>query len=189
MLSKLLAFALLAGVAAAPLTYGEPPAMNPQTTTMPKVGDAAPAFDLPASDGTRATLADYAGKPLVLYFYPRADTPGCTKQACGLRDAQADLRAAGAEVVGVSPDGVEAVKAFHEKYGLNFTLLADAEKKACQAYGVWGERTRPDGTKSVGLSRTTFVIAPDGKVAKVFENVNVDGHDALVLDAVRSLGR
>lgn len=152
---------------------------------VPVVGTAAPGFALPASDGTTVRLADYAGKTVVLYFYPRADTPGCTKQACGFRDAIASYRALGVPVFGVSPDPVGDVTKFAAKFSLNFPLLADADHAVCEAYGVWVEKSMY-GKTYMGAARTTFIVR-DGKVAKVFEKVNPEGHDVEVLEALKSL--
>src|SRR3954447_16264914 len=108
---------------------------------MIEAGENAPQFTLPDQDGEPVSLSDFAGRTVVLYFYPKADTPGCTTQACSIRDRAAEYDAAGVAVVGVSPDPVEAIKKFHAKQSLNFTLLADADHSVCEAYGVWGEKT------------------------------------------------
>ena len=160
------------------------PADRPAAAEPLSVGAKAPAFDLPASTGGRVRLADFAGRTLVLYFYPKADTPGCTTEACGFRDSADDYRQAGVAVVGVSPDPVEDVTAFAQKFHLNFPLLADADHTVCEAYGVWRERT-VFGKPGMGAARTTFVIGPDGRIAHVFEKVNVDGHEREVLAAIR----
>ena len=152
----------------------------------PKPGDAAPDFDLPASTGGRARLADFEGKTLVLYFYPRADTPGCTTEARGFRDAAAEYAKAGVAVVGVSPDPAEDVAKFADKLGLTYPLLADADHAVCQRYGVWRDKTR-DGKTSTGAARVTFLIDGDGRVARVFEDVQPDGHDREVLEAANSV--
>ena len=133
-------------------------------------GAQAPAFTLPDQDGEPVALADFAGRTLVLYFYPKADTPGCTTQACGVRDHVAEYDAAGATVLGVSPDPVRAVKKFHDKQGLNFTLLADADHAVAEAYGVWAEKSMY-GKTYWGNERTTFVIDADGTVEKVLRKV------------------
>jgi peroxiredoxin Q/BCP len=146
-------------------------------------GDKAPDFTLPDQDGREVSLADFAGRTLVLYFYPRADTPGCTAQACGIRDRSADYEAAGAVVVGVSPDSVEAVKRFHDRYSLNFTLLADADHAVAERYGVWTEKTNY-GKTYWGVQRSTFVIDGDGTVARVFPKVSPKTHDDVLLDAL-----
>ena len=143
-------------------------------------GQDAPDFTLPDQDGEPVTLSSLRGQRVVLYFYPKADTPGCTTQACGIRDRQADYDAAGAVVLGVSPDPVEAVKAFHDGQGLTFTLLADADHAVAETYGVWGEKSMYGKTYR-GVSRTTFVVGPDGKVVEVLENVKPKTHDEQVL--------
>lgn len=148
-------------------------------------GKKAPAFTLPDQDGNDVKLADFAGKPVVLYFYPRADTPGCTTQACGVRDHRPDYAAAGAVVLGVSPDPVAKVKKFHDKFDLGFTLLADEDHSVCQKYGTWAEKSMY-GKKYWGALRATFVIGPDGKVAKVFPKVSPKTHDEQVLAALAS---
>jgi peroxiredoxin Q/BCP len=148
-------------------------------------GEKAPDFTLPDQDGRKVSLADFAGRTLVLYFYPRADTPGCTTQACGIRDRAADYEAAGATVVGVSPDPVEAIKKFHGGQSLNFTLLADEDHAVCELYGVWGEKNMY-GKKYWGAARATYIIDGDGKVAKVFPKVSPKTHDDVVLEALAS---
>jgi thioredoxin-dependent peroxiredoxin len=149
-------------------------------------GAAAPDFTLPDHDGNPVSLADFAGRTLVLYFYPKADTPGCTTQACGIRDHAADYEATGAVVLGVSPDPVAAVKKFHSGQSLNFTLLADEDHAVCERYGVWGERSLY-GKKFMGVQRSTFIIGPDGKVARVFPKVSPKTHDEVVLAALDDL--
>jgi thioredoxin-dependent peroxiredoxin len=149
-------------------------------------GAAAPDFTLPDHDGNPVSLADYAGRTVVLYFYPKADTPGCTTQACGIRDHAADYEAAGAVVLGVSPDPVAAVKKFHDGQTLNFTLLADEDHAVCERYGVWGERSMY-GKKFMGVQRSTFIIGQDGKVARVFPKVSPKTHDEVVLAALDDL--
>ena len=150
---------------------------------MLEVGDTAPDFTLPDQDGNEVALADLRGQTVVLYFYPRADTPGCTTQACGVRDHSADYEAAGARVIGISPDPVGAVKRFAEKHDLNFTLLADEEHKVAEAYGTWTEKSMY-GKKYWGVSRTTYIIGPDGKITHVFPKVSPKTHDELVLKAL-----
>src|SRR5437763_12112959 len=146
------------------------------------LGKAAPKFKLPASDGRTIALEDFKGKQtVVLYFYPRADTPGCTTEACGFRDALADYDKAKVAVLGISPDPVKAVTKFAEKFHLNFPLLADEDHAVCEKYGVWQEKSMY-GRKYWGAMRTTFVIDRDGKVAHVFEKVKPAGHDQEVLE-------
>jgi peroxiredoxin Q/BCP len=150
---------------------------------MPAAGDPAPDFELPNQDGEPVRLSDLRGKRTVLYFYPKADTPGCTTQACGIRDRVEDYDAAGAVVLGVSPDPVKAVKKFHDKQGLNFTLLADEDHAVAEQYGVWVEKSMY-GKTYMGNERTTFVIGEDGKVAEVLRKVKPKEHDGLVLGAL-----
>jgi thioredoxin-dependent peroxiredoxin len=149
-------------------------------------GDAAPGFALPDQDGNEVTLECLRGETVVLYFYPRADTPGCTMQACGVRDRGADYEAAGARVIGVSPDSVEDVKKFADKFELDFTLLADADHSVADAYGTWVEKSMY-GKKYWGVQRATFLIDPKGKVAKVFPKVSPKTHDDVVLAALAEL--
>jgi len=146
-------------------------------------GDPAPDFELPDQDGNPVRLSDLEGQDVVLYFYPKADTPGCTTQACGVRDRRADYEAAGARVLGVSPDPVEDVKRFHDGQGLNFTLLADEDRAVVEAYGVWVEKNR-DGRTSMGAERTTFVIGPDGVIRDVLRKVKPAEHDDRALRAL-----
>jgi thioredoxin-dependent peroxiredoxin len=146
-------------------------------------GDVAPDFELPNQDGTPVSLSGLRGRKVVLYFYPRADTPGCTTQACGVRDHLPDYERADAVVLGVSPDPVEAVKRFHDKQGLNFTLLADEDHAVAERYGVWVEKSRY-GKTSWGVERTTFLLDEDGRVTRVLRRVKPDEHDRLVLDAL-----
>jgi peroxiredoxin Q/BCP len=143
-------------------------------------GEAAPDFTLPDQDGNPVTLSELRGRPVVLYFYPRADTPGCTTQACGIRDHSADYDAAGAVVLGVSPDTVEDIKRFHGGQGLNFTLLADADHAVADRYGTWGEK-KMYGKTYMGVQRATFIIDADGTVAHVIPKVSPKTHDEQVL--------
>jgi peroxiredoxin Q/BCP len=147
------------------------------------VGDNAPDFTLPRQDGGPVSLSGLAGKTVVLYFYPKADTAGCTVQACGVRDHRADYEAAGAVVLGVSPDPVKRIAAFDDKHGLSFPLLADEDHAVAESYGVWVEKSMY-GRKYRGVERTTFVIGPDGIVQRVFRKVKPAEHDRLVLDAL-----
>ena len=143
-------------------------------------GQPAPDFELPDEDGNPVRLSDLRGKKVVLYFYPKADTPGCTTQACGIRDHVQEYDAAGAVVLGVSPDPVKAVKKFHDKQGLNFTLLADEDHAVADRYGVWVEKSMY-GKRYFGNERTTFVIDEAGVVSDVLRNVKPKEHDDLVL--------
>ncbi|MDP9307073.1 MAG: thioredoxin-dependent thiol peroxidase [Actinomycetota bacterium] len=147
---------------------------------MVEEGKPAPDFELSTDNGARVKLSSLRGKPVVLYFYPKDDTPGCTTQACGIRDAYADFRERGAVVLGVSPDDQASHVKFKEKYSLPFTLLADPEHKVAEQYGVWKERNMY-GKKSMGIERSTFVIDADGNVAKVMRRVKPDTHAADVL--------
>ena len=149
-------------------------------------GAEAPGFTLPNQDGEDVSLSDHRGRPVVLYFYPKADTPGCTTQACGIRDRAADYDATGAVVLGVSPDPVAAVKKFHGGQSLNFTLLADEDHAVCELYGVWGEKSMY-GKTYMGASRSTFIIDPEGTVATVFPKVSPKTHDEVVLKALGEL--
>ncbi len=151
-------------------------------------GQPAPDFTLQSDTGERVTLSSLRGRPVVLYFYPRDDTPGCTTQACGIRDAYDEFARAGAVVLGVSPDSVERHVAFKEKHALPFTLLADPEHEVAERYGVWGEKTSR-GRTSVGIRRSTFVIGPDGRVEKVLHDVKPATHAADVLAVLAALPR
>jgi thioredoxin-dependent peroxiredoxin len=147
---------------------------------MPKAGDRAPAFNLPTDDGSTVSLAGLKGKKVVLYFYPKDDTSGCTTQACEFRDSWHAVQAAGAVVLGVSPDGVGSHAKFKRKFELPFPLLADEDHAVAEAYGVWGEKSMY-GRKYMGILRTTFVIDEAGRISHVFEKVKPKGHAAEVL--------
>ncbi|HEY3865061.1 MAG TPA: thioredoxin-dependent thiol peroxidase [Solirubrobacteraceae bacterium] len=149
-------------------------------------GDQAPDFELPDQDGNPVKLSDLRGQPVVVYFYPKADTPGCTVQACGVRDHRADYAKVGSVVLGISPDTVKKVKKFHEKYDLDFALLADEDHAVAESYGVWSTKSMYGKTYK-GNERTTFVIDSDGKVAEVLRKVKPAEHDALVLAALEQL--
>jgi peroxiredoxin Q/BCP len=153
---------------------------------MVEQGQEAPDFTLPDQDGNQVTLSELRGQPVVLYFYPKADTPGCTTQACGIRDHRNDYEGTGARVVGVSPDTVAAQKKFAEKYDLDFTLLADENHEVADLYGVWGEK-KMYGKTYMGVSRATFLIDSEGKVARVFPKVSPKTHDEVVLEALGQL--
>jgi len=148
-------------------------------------GQPAPDFELPDQDGRAIKLSDFRGQSVVVYFYPKADTPGCTTQACGVRDRHADYDKAGAVVLGISPDTVAKVKKFHDKQALNFALLADEGHAVADTYGVWAEKSMY-GKKYFGNERTTFVIDSDGKVATVLRKVKPAEHDAQVLAALKA---
>ena len=151
--------------------------------TMPAAGDMAPDLSLDDTDGNRVNLADLRGRKVVLYFYPRDDTPGCVKEACGFRDNLARVASQGALVYGVSADDVASHRKFTDKYALNFPLLADIDKEVVQAYGVWVEKTR-SGRKSMGIQRATFLIDEQGVIARVWPNVNPEGHADEVIESL-----
>ncbi len=149
-------------------------------------GQSAPLFTLIADDGSKVRLTDFKGDLVVLYFYPRDDTPGCTKEACAFRDQSKELKKLGVTVLGVSPDTVESHEKFRDKYKLNFRLLADPDHKVAEKYGAWREKNMY-GKKSMGIQRSTYLIDERGKVVKVWQRVKVDGHDSQVLAVVREL--
>jgi peroxiredoxin Q/BCP len=149
-------------------------------------GIMAPDFNLPADDGTKVKLSSLKGTPVVLYFYPKDDTPGCTKEACAFRDQKATFAKLGAKVFGVSADDVASHVKFRDKFKLNFPLLADTDHKIAEKYGAWREKNMY-GKKSMGIQRSTFLIDRQGKVAKVWKRVQVDGHDEDVIAAIKAL--
>jgi thioredoxin-dependent peroxiredoxin len=149
-------------------------------------GQPAPDFELPDQDGETVRLSDLRGRKVVLYFYPKADTPGCTTQACGIRDHRADYEAAGVTVLGVSPDPVKLVKRFHDKQGLNFTLLADEDHAVTERYGVWAEKSMY-GKTYWGALRATFILDEDGVVRHVIPKASPKTHDDVVLAALSEL--
>jgi peroxiredoxin Q/BCP len=151
-------------------------------------GAKAPAFTLPADDGTKVKLADLKGSPVVLYFYPADDTPGCTREACAFRDRSAELKKLGAEIFGVSPDDVASHAKFKQKFQLNFPLLADSDHKVAEKFGAWREKNMY-GKKKMGIVRSTFLIGPDCVIKKVWKSVKVDGHDEAVIAALKELTR
>jgi peroxiredoxin Q/BCP len=153
---------------------------------MLQAGIVAPEFQLPDAAGMPVNLSDLRGKIVVLYFYPRADTPGCTREACAFRDVGSDFDGAGAVIVGVSPDTPSDQRKFADKYGLPFRLLGDADHQVAEAYGCWVEKNNY-GKKYMGVQRSTFIIGPDGMIEKVFPKVSVDGHAEEVLAAVKAL--
>jgi peroxiredoxin Q/BCP len=160
---------------------------KPKASPLP-AGKRAPAFDLESSAGRRIKLDDFTGKQtVVLYFYPKANTPGCTKQACGFRDALADYDKARVAVLGISPDPANKVRRFADKFDLNFPLLADPDHAVAEAYGVWGEK-KFMGRTYLGAHRVTFVIGKDGTIRHVFENVKPEGHDREVLEWIKANG-
>ena len=147
------------------------------------IGDTAPDFTLDDQHGNAVSLSELRGKTVVLYFYPKADTPGCTTQACGVRDHRADYERSGAVVLGVSPDPVKRIAKFDDNYSLGFPLLADEDHSVAEAYGVWVEKSMY-GRTYMGNERTTFVIGPDGVIQEVFRSVKPAKHDELVLGAL-----
>ena len=151
---------------------------------MLSVGDQAPDFSLPSYPGEKIGLKDFKGKKLILYFFPRADTPGCTCEANEFRDTQAELNELGAAVLGMSGDSVEDLRKFYDKYALNFPFAGDMSNQVLEAYGVWQEKTMY-GMKKMGIVRTTYIIGADGKVLHVFPKVKAEGHAAEVLAALK----
>src|SRR5439155_23416702 len=152
---------------------------------MVEEGKPAPDFELATDSGERVKLSDFRGKPVVLYFYPKDDTPGCTVEACGFRDAYSEFEQRGAVVLGVSPDDEASHVKFKEKYSLPFTLLADPEHQVADEYGVWGEK-KYAGRTYMGVQRSTFVIAEDGTLKKVLSSVKPATHADEVLESLRS---
>jgi len=149
------------------------------------INDKAPEFTLPDQSGESVSLKDFRGKTVVLFFYPKADTPGCTIEACGFRDTYKKLQKTGAVILGISADTPQAQKKFQDKFDLPYPLLADTDKKICNAFGVIKEKNMY-GRKVMGIARTTFVIGPDGKIAHVFRNVKADGHAEEVLEYLKT---
>ncbi|HEX5609288.1 MAG TPA: thioredoxin-dependent thiol peroxidase [Solirubrobacterales bacterium] len=149
-------------------------------------GDKAPNFTLPDQNGEKVKLSDLRGETVVVYFYPRADTPGCTTQACGIRDRGGEYAELGAKVIGISPDEVEAVAKFDSKYDLGFTLLADADHAVAEKWGAWGEKSMY-GKKYQGVLRNSYIVDPKGKIARVFPKVQPKKHDDTILKALREL--
>jgi thioredoxin-dependent peroxiredoxin len=148
-------------------------------------GQPAPDFTLADQQGKNVTLSKLQGSPVVLYFYPKDDTPGCTKEACSFRDEFADYKKVGASILGISPDTAASHAKFARKFELPFLLLADIDKNVCEAYGVWKEKSMY-GKKYMGVERTTFVIDASGIIRRIFPKVKVDGHSSAVLDAVKT---
>jgi peroxiredoxin Q/BCP len=153
-----------------------------------EINDKAPEFTALDQNGEKVSLKDFKGKWVVLYFYPRADTPGCTREACGFRDSFAKIKSTGAVLVGVSPDQPTAQKKFEEKYSLPFKLIADADKTVSNAYGVIQEKNMY-GKKVMGVARTTFLIAPDGRIKHIFRRVKPDGHAEEVLEYLKGAAK
>ncbi len=150
------------------------------------IGAKAPAFSLKDQDNKTVRLSNFKGQTVVLYFYPKDDTPGCTKEACAFQESLKEIAKAGAVVIGVSPDTPESHTKFREKYGLSFPLLADIDHAVAEKYGAWREKNMY-GKKSMGIQRSTFLIGPDGKVKKVWPKVSVDGHADQVLEGLRDI--
>jgi peroxiredoxin Q/BCP len=149
-----------------------------------QTGSPAPKFSLPDETGAIRSLSDFAGQTIILYFYPKDDTPGCTTEACNFRDDYSAFEQAGVTILGVSPDSPKSHAKFKEKFNLPFSLLADEQHEVCELFGVWGPK-KFMGREYMGVARTTFVIGPDGVVKKIFENVKPADHSAEVLAAVR----
>ncbi len=148
-----------------------------------EVGQKAPEFSLVDNEGQAHRLSDYQGKTIVVYFYPKDDTPGCTKEACSFRDSYEDYRKAGVEIIGISPDSEKSHSKFKKKHDLPFVLLSDPEHQVCEAFGVWGLK-KMYGREYEGVFRTTFIIGPDGTIKRVFENVKPSDHSEEVLAEV-----
>jgi peroxiredoxin Q/BCP len=151
---------------------------------LPKVGEPAPFFELPNENGEMVKLTDFQGAPLVLYFYPKDDTPGCTKEACALRDDYSAYQKAGVKILGVSADSPASHRKFKDKYDLPFSLLADEEHEICEAYGVWAKK-KFRGREYMGIKRTTFIIDGEGNISHVFENVKPAGHSQELIEALQ----
>ena len=149
-------------------------------------GSKAPSFTLAADDGSKVKMSSLKGTPVVLYFYPKNDTPGCTREACAFRDRKSELEKLGAKVYGISPDTVASHVKFRDKYSLNFPLLADPDHAVAEQFGAWREKNMY-GKKSMGIARSTFLIDAQGVVRKVWRAVKVDGHDAKVIEALQEL--
>lgn len=164
----------------------KPAAATSAVSARPLEGQTAPAFRLPRDGGNVVTLSDYAGQKLVLFFYPRADTPGCTREAIDFTRLKDAFTAAGTAVLGISADSLKAQEKFRDKHSLSIPLISDEQHEMLEAYGAWGQKSMY-GKSFLGILRTTVLIGPDGKVAKVWRNVRVDGHADEVLAAARSL--
>ncbi len=153
----------------------------------PLENSKAPSFTLTANDGSQVKLSDLKGSPVVLYFYPADDTPGCTREACAFRDRSEEFKKLGAKVLGISPDDVASHAKFRDKYQLNFLLLADPDHAVAEKYGAWREKNMY-GKKRMGIARSTFLIDGEGKIVRVWKAVKVDGHDEHVIAALKELG-
>lgn len=168
-------------------TKAAKPAAAPPAGAGPAEGDRAPAFSLPATGGRTASSEALKGKPFVVYFYPKADTPGCTTEACDFNEALTQFKGLGLDVIGISKDAMPALEKFAAKYKLTFPLASDPENATAQAYGAWGEKVFM-GRRSIGLLRSTFLVDKEGRIAKAWKKVKVDGHAANVLAAAKALG-
>lgn len=157
------------------------------SANLPKLGQIAPDFELMDQDGVSHRLSDYQGQRVVVYFYPKDDTPGCTKEACGFRDAQSTFQELGVQVFGISPDSIEDHEKFVKKFSLNFPLLADRDHAVAELYGVWGEKKFMGRTYD-GIHRTTFVVEASGRIGHIFEKVKADGHEGEVLELLQADG-
>lgn len=152
----------------------------------PKIGEKAPDFDLPSTDGSDLSISDFRKKWVVLYFYPKDDTPGCTAEACSFRDHHAELKKEGATILGVSTDSLESHEKFREKYELDFPLLSDRTSDVAKMYGAWGEKNFY-GRRSWGVKRITFLIGPDGRIRKIYRKVDTKTHGETLLNDLREL--
>lgn len=152
---------------------------------MLKIGSLAPLFSLPNQDGKEVVLADFRGQWVVVYFYPKDDTPGCTVEACSFRDGMAELAKHNIEVLGISKDTVTSHKKFADKYELNFSILADPEHEVIENYGAWQEKSM-FGKKYMGIVRSTFIVNPEGKITEIYPKVTLQGHETAVLQAILS---
>lgn len=162
--------------------------MTEQSKNTLQEGDKAPDFSMPANDGKTVRLSDYKGRKLVLYFYPKDDTPGCTKEACAFRDNLPDFEKVDAAILGVSKDTPGKHEKFIEKYMLNFPLASDEDGRVCDAYGTWGEKSMY-GRKYMGIDRATFLIDEDGTIARIWRKVKVGGHAEDVMAAIKQLDK
>lgn len=151
-----------------------------------EAGDSAPLFTLKNQDGKDISLSDFKGKAVVLYFYPKDDTPGCTKESCNFRDEFPEFGKMNAEIIGISADSVKSHKKFADKFNLPFNILSDESRSVIEKYGVWKEKNMY-GKKYMGIERTTFIINPSGKISRIFRKVQVDGHNNEVMEALKEL--